>query len=301
MEVALDIVFKIIKKLLVCNEHAVLPNFGGFVVQTEHATITDNSLLPSRNTISFNPLMKHNDGMFIIELSRVKKISYKEAAAQTAKYIELFRTELKEKGNFTFGDIGEFHQSDKENIEFSPTLLADFIPANFGLQEVVLPHHKDESKELIFSFTARKMMRYAAILITFVALLFSTDLNKSNYISQADFSNLLKFDLPEITVIAVPENSETQEANRQNSVNLPFAYKVIVATFQTEEKAMSYHEELLSEQFTDTEVIVGKTNTKVAIKTFRSIVAAVNYMEQIRHSDNRFSDAWVLKVDTSLN
>ena len=295
--------FDIVEKLLINNEHAVLPGLGGFVVQQQPAELRKDCLVPAHAAISFNPLMKHNDGMFIIELSRIEGISYKEASKRTDKYIADFHRLLKKNQHLEFGRIREFHLNKERQLEFTPTLVAEFLPANFGLYTLQLPIPKKENKELQFSISARKMMRYAAVFVTLIALFFSADLNKSTYTTQADLSNLLQFNLPEIIVNADTNQQQEYEgkANRTKPQNGRFAYKLVVATFQTTEKAKSFSSQLKSEQYPQAEIIVSTTNTKVCIQSFTSIVAAVNYLEQIKHTDPRFTDAWVMKVDGSSN
>ncbi len=294
--------FDIVERLLINNEHAILPGLGGFVVQQQPAELRKDCLVPAHTAISFNPLMKHNDGMFIVELSRIEGISYKEAAKQTDKFIADFHRVLKKNQKLAFGRIGEFHLNKDRQLEFTPTLVAEFLPSNFGLLALQLPIPKKENKEIQFSISARKMMRYAAIFITFMALFFSADLNKSAYTTRADLSNLLQFNLPEIIISAdttIQENEE--QANRTKPQNVRFAYKLVVATFQTTEKAESFSTQLKSEQYPQAEIIVSSSNTKVCVQSFTSIVAAVNYLEQIKHTDPRFADAWVMKVDSSSN
>ncbi len=305
---------EIIKKLLAVNEHAILPEFGGFVVQHQSAIITNQGIIPPQSSISFNSLLKHNDGMFIIELSRTEKISYKEAAKRTRTFVEKIKFKLQKEQFIDLGDIGKFQKLENGQIEFTPNTIAEFLPTNFGYKKVLLPKKNERSKSIKLSASPQKLMRYAAVLLIFVSLFFTTGLNKTSLTIQADFSKLLKFDLPEVTVFPQDEKTlkekmteekmteeKTYQSVAQTTSRSQIEYKLVVATFQTQEKATSYKEELKTNQYPDADIVISSTNTKVVIKSFNSIVAAVNYMEKIKHLDTRFADAWVMKTKRSHN
>ena len=149
------------------------------------------------------------------------------------------------------------------------------------------------------------MMKYAAIFITFIALLFSPRLNESTNITRADFSQLNRVELPEITVSPViettiqeiqpqePAKESTEDTLLQDKNN----YKVIVAAFDLPEKAMLLRDKLKKEDYPESEIIVTSNNTRVAIRSFSNIISAVNYMEEVRNEDPRFADAWVMKSE----
>ena len=207
---------EIIKKLLAVNEHAILPEFGGFVVQHQSAIITNQGIIPPQSSISFNSLLKHNDGMFIIELSRTEKISYKEAAKRTRTFVEKIKVKLQKELFIDLGDIGKIQQLENGQIEFIPNTIAEFLPTNFGYKKVLLPKKNERSKSIKLSASPQKLMRYAAVLLIFVSLFLTTGLNKTSLTIQADFSKLLKFDLPEVTVFPQDEKTLEEKMTEEN-------------------------------------------------------------------------------------
>ena len=68
-----------IEKLLAQHDYVVVPELGGFVVQKQSAEILEDKILAPCATIGFNPLMLHGDGLLAIEISRSRKLSYRQA------------------------------------------------------------------------------------------------------------------------------------------------------------------------------------------------------------------------------
>lgn len=307
-------VFRNIEKLLATNDHAVIPGLGGFVVQHQPARISGKYIFPPHATISFNPLISQNDGMLAVEISREKRISYREATAFTEKKTREYLSKLKTERKLPCGRMGTFILEDDSHIIFTPATDLTFLPDNFGIQDLILPVKKSRSKDIVFTISTRKIMKFAAIFITFISLLFSPHLNDSSNIVRADFSQLNRIDLPEITVIPEIESNsqaemienfiseeQTGEVALKASFSDSSSYKVIVAAFDSTEKARILCNKLMVEDYPESEIIVASNNTRVSIRSFSNIISAVNYMEQVRSEDPRFADAWVMKTNSSAN
>ena len=293
----MDKIFRNIEKLLANNDHAVVPGLGGFVVQHQPAQISGKHIIPPHATISFNPLIHQNDGMLSIEISRENSISYREAATITEKETREFLSKLKKQRKLAFGRIGTFVLENDSRLLFTPANDLTFLPANFGFQKLSLPTKSTISKDIVFTITAKKLMKYAAIFVTFVALLFSSQLNESTNIIRADFSQLNRVDLPEITIIPAIERNDTETTTENTNFKERNSYKVIVAAFDSPEKAKILCYKLRNGDYPDSEIIVTTNNVRVAIRSFCNIISAVNYMEQVRSEDSRFADAWVMKSE----
>lgn len=306
-----------IEKLLACNDHAVVPGLGGFVVQKRPAVISNGKILPPSATISFNPLINHTDGMLAVAISRELRINYREAAKLIEEETGQFLSKLKKTRKLSLGNLGTFHADKEGHVLFLPAEHADFLPDNFGLKPIGLPiYNVNKSKDIVFTLPARQLMKYAAIFITFVCLLFSTEVNDHAKITKADFYSLNKVELPEVSVspdsvIATPLtadsvtattntaeiSSEKTSTTTANTSESQFTYKVVVAAFQSEKAAIKYRDQLIAGSFDESEVITASNNSKVSIRTFPDLISAVNFMEQIRRQDARFADAWVMKSE----
>lgn len=307
-----------IEKLLACNDHAVVPGLGGFVVQKRQAAISNGKVLPPSATISFNPLINHTDGMLAVAVSKEMRISYREAAKMIEDETGQFLSKLRKTRKLSLGNIGTFYADKEAHILFLPSANTDFLPYNFGYKAVSLPVNRgNKSKDIVFTLPARQLMKYAAIFITFVCLLFSTEVNDHAKVTKADFYSLNKVELPEVSATpnSVTPDSITADPVATNTVTNTsttisetasttivqaepqFTYKVVVAAFQSEKAAIKYRDQLIAGNFEESEVITASNNSKVSIRTFPDLISAVNYMEQIRRQDSRFADAWVMKSE----
>lgn len=287
-----------IEKLLACNDHAVVPGLGGFVVQKRQAVISNGKIFPPSATISFNPLIHHTDGMLAVAISKEMRISYREAAKLIEDETGRFLIKLRKSRKLGFGNIGTFHADKEAHLLFLPAENVDFLPNNFGLKPISLPvSNINKSKDIVFTLPARQLMKYAAIFITFICLLFSTEVNDNAKVIKADFYSLNKVELPEVTVTPAPATPNEEVSTTASTAEAQYTYKVVVAAFQSEKTALEYRDQLIAGNFDESEVITASSNSKVVIRTFPDLISAVNYMEQIRRQDARFADAWVMKSE----
>jgi len=292
-----DIIFENIERILVRNDHAVIPGFGAFVIQHQQAHISNNSIIPSGSTISFNPLINNNDGMLIVEIARQKNISYKQAANLAKKEINSIVTTLNTRKVLRFGRLGIFTKGFHSDINFSPAKNLNFLPENLGLDTIPLPIKLSNSKNQDFNFSVKKFTQYAAVIITFIALFLSTGINKTPHMVTADFSHLYHYNLPEITV---NDSQITAQAPEIETIATSSGhYKVIIAAFYTEAKAFKVRNQFITENFADTEVITSNGISRISICSFSDFDSAVKYMEDIRIADKRFADAWVFNAQTT--
>lgn len=286
-----------IERLLATNDHAVVPGLGGFFVQQQPARIAGNTIFPSMATISFNPLINQTDGLLAVTLSRELNISYKEASKLIEKETAQLLYQLKKHKKASFGHLGSFRMDKDAHLLFNPTEHADFLPANFGLKAIKLPNNKVvKSKDVVFTISAKRLMQSVAVFITLIALLFSSEVNDTAHVVQANLYSLNVVDLPEITVTPTITSDEESVVLPETAHANQVTYKVVVAVFQTEAYASAYCNELIAQRFDESEVINSTSNAKVSIRTFPDLLSAVNFMEELRHQDNKFKDAWVLKT-----
>jgi len=68
--------FKDVVDLLHNNDCVILPGFGAFVLKKKAASVVGNKFSPPSKNISFNSMLKENDGLLVKQISRTRKISY---------------------------------------------------------------------------------------------------------------------------------------------------------------------------------------------------------------------------------
>lgn len=83
-------IFKDIVELLHNNDCVILPGFGAFVLKKKSASIIQNKFIPPSKNVSFNSMLKENDGLLVKYISETRKTSYKKALNLVEKEVEAF-------------------------------------------------------------------------------------------------------------------------------------------------------------------------------------------------------------------
>lgn len=283
------------EKLLINNDYVVVPGLGGFVVQQESAKILGNKIIPPRSVIGFNPMMNHTDGMLAITLSRTLKISYRAAAQLIENEVDTFKSRLKTSRQLAFGRLGSLTINEQGILFFEPATQLDILPANLGISELQIPVKQDVKPVKTYSIQQNSWIRYAAIAILFVGLFFSSvELNDPGKYQQADVLQST-LDIFNNQIVAEKENIEEAVKTIETIVTEPEKhYHVVIAGFNTISKAEQYCNEVKSAEYPDCHVQSGSKIKKVIISSFATRDEAQDYMENLRKSDKKFKDAWVL-------
>jgi hypothetical protein len=125
----------LIENLLYNYECVILPDFGGFIVRDSPANFNaDHSVLkPKSKHIFFNPHLTHNDGLLYNEIQKQQNVSYSDAAEYYKQTLQSFKSELNEKAQLKFGNLGIFFQNESGQIWFSPDQKFNLSIDSFGL------------------------------------------------------------------------------------------------------------------------------------------------------------------------
>jgi len=293
-------IYQHIEKLLAKHDYVVVPNLGGFVVQTQSAKLLIDRITPPLSTVGFNPLMHYSDGLLAIEIARNEGISYREASEFIDKEIEKLKSKIGQSKKIEFGNLGFFEQNQGEGILFSPKSSSDFLPLNIGISEIyyteVTNKKTKDPKTITLKLPSKQTFRYGAAAVLVFGLLFVSprvnDMHKSN---QADFSTLLPIVLPEnmpvIDSTAINMDSLSAEnLTPYDSVK----FHVVVASLPTQLSAENYCKTLEKENFVHAHVLPPAKKYRVAIKSFSNRETAIEFMENLRLSSSQFVTAWVL-------
>jgi nucleoid DNA-binding protein len=296
---------KHIEKLLAQHDYVVVPNFGGFVVQNQSAVIMLNCIVAPKDTIGFNPLMHHSDGLLAIEIAKTESISYRMAMEMIDRAVEDINLKLQNSGNVQFGNLGDFQQTSSGNTYFQPSGSVDFLPQNFGLADVRVSarmvRRDEERRKVSFTLPSSNVYKYAAAAMLVFGLLFvSPDVNDVRRSSSADLSSFAfikdsnaHFEKKTVAVIKQDTIAKDSVA-KAPEVEAIAKFHVIVASLPTKVSADSYCKELATKEFTKANVVSSTKKYRVAIQSFTSRESAVTFMENLRKTDSRFETAWVL-------
>ena len=127
-----------IKELLFRHECVTVPHFGAFLTRSIHVLIqTDTGVFtPPRKEVSFNHLLKSNDGILAHYMAQKENVSYEQALRKIEKEVIIWRQRLNTQ-HLTFAGIGEMRLNPQKKISFSPFGAINFDLNSFGLSSFI--------------------------------------------------------------------------------------------------------------------------------------------------------------------
>ena len=317
-----------IKELLYRHECVTVPNFGAFLTHSISLLIQPETgvFSPPSKEVSFNHLLKSNDGILAHFMAQKENISYEQALRKIEKEVIVWKQKLQTQ-HLTFAGIGEMRLNSQKKINFSPFGSINFDLNSFGLKSFIrkpiftpTPNTEEfksftimenENKDdLMFTPEKNKnkrspIMRYAIIGVIGISLIGSIYYFGSKYIADEKAkatqmaqkkikSNVQKatFDLGKLS-----EMNLTLDANPEVIENNPLAqtyFSVIAGSYRSMENAEKKLAELQAEGFDAAFTEVNPEGLhRVAFGRFTSKREALNLHNYIRFALKE--EAWYLE------
>ncbi len=192
-----------INDLLYQYECVTIPEFGSFLTRKIPAKISfDGTFTPPKKEVSFNSLLKTNDGILAKHIAQKTNSNYESILKlinkKTIKWIEKLEVE-----SLNFPGIGEMKLNNHGKIEFLPSNEINFYKNSFGLYTfkknplVNISYNKKHDQimensnndDLLFTPESknkkRKMqyIKYSAIGLLIIVLIGSIYFFSDNYLS----------------------------------------------------------------------------------------------------------------------
>ncbi len=139
---------KEIEKLLYFHECVTVPNFGSFLVSNTKAKIDfkRGKFISPKRKVSFNALIKQNDGILAKYISSNQNVSYKYALEEIDEKIKIWFQKIKI-DTLIFKNIGEFYLNTENKICFQAYNTENFSHNFYGLEDFNrLPLNESELK-----------------------------------------------------------------------------------------------------------------------------------------------------------
>lgn len=129
------------------HDCVVVPNFGGFLLHAEYASIDAISELinPSNRKVSFNQKLNLNDGLLATFMAEELKISYADSIKLIDIELQVFLQKLNDEKRIEIGALGTFILNESNNIQFIPNGRTNFLMSAFGLQPLQLHSNRATS------------------------------------------------------------------------------------------------------------------------------------------------------------
>ena len=294
-------IFKDISHLLHSNDCVILPDFGAFVLKSKSAYIEKNEFFPPSKYVTFNSMLKDNDGLLAKFISQERKISYKKSLKLISDYVKVLNEKLSEDLIFDTECFGIFELKEKNILIFNPDFSINFDSSVFGLNSFTRkPIINISSKKTAekAQFDTNYLLRYAAVFISVLALSYFGYFNYNDYLNNEKLKNIA------IAQEKILENVQAATFNLGDlppiniSVTAPVIkdnltyYSVIAGAFRSKRNAEKHLNTLIINGYQASYTSINpKGLFRVAYARLKTRKEAVDLISKIKTSGQ---DAWLL-------
>jgi nucleoid DNA-binding protein len=299
-----------ISELLYRYDCVIVPGFGGFITNEISAQVngTTNTFYPPSKKMTFNRLLKNNDGLLANYIASAEKIAFSDAVNTIEKEVTLLNESLQSE-TVEIPKIGSFSLNTEGNILFEPSTTENYLTSSFGLtsynvssvNSIIYAKKVKELKVLDPAIsdgvTRRKtplFLKYAAS----AALLFAIGSFTWNSYNENQYQDQL----------AVEKQQQKEVAQKIQAATFVIANPLPTITLNIEKKVYNYH--IIAGAFRDVKnankkvqqlvdkgfnaQVLGKNKwglTQVSYASFNSKIEARKELNTIKKSVA--SDAWL--------
>ena len=294
-------IFKDVAKLLHSNECVIVTNIGAFVLKSKAAYIQKNEFFPPSKYVSFNAMLKDNDGLLAKHISVERKISYKKSLKLISEEVIFFKKSISKEIIIDTESLGIFELKEKETLVFNPDFSINFDNKVFGLKsfvrEPMLSKISEESKKNN-QFSSNVLLKYAAIAISVIGFSYFGYFNYNDYLNNEKLKNIAiaqekilenvqsaTFSLGELPPINI---NVTAPIVKDNSVY----YSVIAGAFRSKGNAEKHLNTLIEKGYQASYTSINpKGLFRVAYARLKTRKEAADLISKIKTSG---ADAWLL-------
>ncbi len=307
---------KHIKDLLVLHDCVILPQLGGFVVNTVSANYNERTgvFTPPARKIVFNHLLSYNDGLLISHIAQRLSLNYEEAQGNVQLIVNDWLDKLRNHETIQLSDLGSLKLNQEGQVMFNDQSEYNISADMFGLSTFHFSSIDDvaqiesPNKHLVRRTVSSKSVRQIAASVTILVslLLISPEIkNSSNQAAfstfQATNTEVVNESSPSKAVetieVTAPETTPTvieEEIPDTKEVTTPDnKYFLIAGSFKTQAQAQQFIKKLNRKNITTAEILpVNNGRIRVSMEGFTEKQEALNAMQNYR-SKNGFSSVWV--------
>ena len=296
------IIANYISDLLYRYDCVIVPDFGGFVANRVGAQVNNftHTFSPPTKQITFNGLLKHNDGLLANYIASSENISFEKASTAISLSVIRWQNELQSKA-VKIENLGSLSLNENKKIIFEPTTHVNYLTDSFGLtafESPAIPRYHQQVKPLVTSSKKEVktgipvLLKYAASVAVLVTIGFSQYNNYQNKQQNEVFTSQEKELQKKIqSATFIIENPlPTINLHVVKEVN---SFHVVAGSFQFVENAKKKVKQLKVKGFNARIIGVNKWGlTQVAFDSYSSRNEATNHLYKIRKAVSK--DAWLL-------
>ena len=293
-----------INDLLYRYDCVIVPDFGGFVTNKIGAKANNftHTFTPPTKQVTFNSLLKHNDGLLANYIASAENISFEKASTAISLSVIKWQNEL-QSNTVQIDSLGVLSLNEEKQIIFEPNAAVNYLTESFGLdtvtssaisrfKEQVKPLNplpvKEERKRGIPAF-----IKYAATAAILLTLGYAGYNGYENNLQKENLANQEKAIQKKIqaATFVISNPLPTINLNVVKKVAKPF--HIVAGAFQFAENAEKRVEELKAKGFDAKIIGVNKWGlTQVTFNSYASRNEATNNLYRIQKTVSK--DAWLL-------
>jgi len=305
-----------IAQLLYRYQCVTVPGFGAFLTEIQSAQLIEssNSFFPPKKMISFNVLLKNNDGLLANHIAQAEKTSYEYAVSAIQYEVFNWKKALQENGLFSIKNVGNFSLNADKNLIFTPYDQTNYLTNSFGLSAFVSPMVKRElfeqkiealekdieENEVIEFIPERRRtsayLKYAAIFVLGLGItgavgypVYQQQIANETIIVEKSVQKQVQNKIQEATFfIENPVPAVTLTVKEEK-----MSYHIMAGAFRDERNAQKKFEQLSSQGYKARRIPQNKHGLfPVLYGSYATFAEAKKVSQEIQNTEN--PDAWVL-------
>jgi nucleoid DNA-binding protein len=319
-----ETIVALIEESLLNYDCVVIPQFGGFVLNTKDFTFDESTstIYPKRKWVAFNERLQSDDGVLAMALAQKEGLKQKDAFKAIHDFALALNQRIQAGQEVILGKVGTFTLQNESKITFEPNPETNFDLAQFGLLPLQIKPKAQKpvliSNPVVESMTdsapvvaEEKQKRVSVKFYTYVILAFILGGTAAYYLTEPN-SRYVNSSMSPLTIKIKKKEKVTTPviATKSVTTTVPEVAKsvekvepipsdeiyLVAASFLTEEKAVLCQSELVSKGFTDVEII----EKEAGDKHFRVSVGRVanfdlGYQKAAELKKDKKLDIWVFK------
>lgn len=312
-----------IEKLLLIHDCVIIPEIGGFVLQTNPATYTkvEHAFTPMHKEVVFNKALQHNDGLLSESYMQSYGLEYRKAQQMLEEDINDMKSSLQQYNKVSLGNIGALTKEKEGQLVFHAGKTEIFDVDHYGLSSfhfpvlpaidtedpsIGLPAIGKKRKEILYIPVNRRFIRGIVATVAALALflIISTpvkDVNQAAYTASFVPSEII---LPKaiinetaISNIEVPsqlaESSSTSSGNLSSNAVSSKMYHIIIGSFPSEDQAKEFLAKHVDHTaYPQAGIVTRDERSRIYAKRYDNRKDAESYLETIRQNE-KYKDAWL--------
>ncbi|MDR1200280.1 MAG: SPOR domain-containing protein [Tannerellaceae bacterium] len=293
-----------LERLLMVQDFVTVPRLGGFVLQTVSASyrMNDHSFHPMHKEITFNPTIRHNDGLLVESYITKYSVDYQRAYRMLEDDVNEIKEILHNGMTVSLGAIGTFRNGREGEIIFRSNETNPFSTESYGLtsfhlktlhtlqreeEEALLADEKKARRDIFYIPVNRKILRGIASVAAAITLFLIISTPVKDIDTQAYTASFIPVEIVSASTLI----SSKPSMGIQASNNMP-TYYVIVSSVNTNSQANVYLAGMDRSVFKRANKLTGENKIRVYADKFSSREKADAYMAKLRKNP-KYADAWI--------